>query len=359
MSFGKKNRKRSLSAAGKSKKRKLFLAILAVCCLIVPACLALFIWYQAALRQSAKTLRQEMVHTVSDDYTEYAAGAAKFADGQLYTYDEERINLLVMGIDGRGKAEENRNYGYGPRADSLYLVSIVPDSEEILLLNISRDSMTSIVILDSMGKYVCKSEKQLGLAFAAGDGLHQSSQMTADAVSDLLGGIPVHGYLSLYWEGILKLDQLFGPVTVNVSEELHNLDAATFPDVGEVALTPEQAMVYVQGRNIKTEGSNEERALRQHAYLQQLINNAWKKIRNNPLLVLRAWRSLQDYLVTDLTFAELLALRQLMKGNELQLRIVSLPGESTPGETWNEFHISEEEKEKLVRELFYTQEGNG
>ena len=41
--------------------------------------------------------------------------------GQMYSYRDGLINILCLGVDGRGKAEADDTYGFGPKADCIYL----------------------------------------------------------------------------------------------------------------------------------------------------------------------------------------------------------------------------------------------
>lgn len=275
-------------------------------------------------------------------------------NGDVYGYREDLVTLLCLGIDGRETAIENTAIGFGPRADSIYLAVLDLKQEKLTLLNISRDSMTSVHMFDSLGQDVGYYEMQLGLQYANGDGLEQSCELTAAAVSRLLDGIPIHGYCALYWNGIGALHEEIGPVAVWVPEDLKSLDPVTFPESGRVKLTRKQALVYVQGRDIRVTGSNETRSLRQQEYVKALAETGRRQIRRNPLKLFPILQTVKEYMITDLTSGEFLALASRLKDWDLSsLDIRMLPGQSLPSDFQDEYWVSPGEKQELLIELFY------
>lgn len=275
-------------------------------------------------------------------------------NGDVYEYREDLITILCLGIDGREKAQENTAIGFGPRADSIYLFVADLEQDKVTILNISRDSMAEVRLRDSLGQEKGFFKMQLGTQYAVGDGLEGSCRLMEEAVSKLLGEIPIHGCCALYWKGLGEAHQVLGPVTVVVSEELQKLDSETFPESGEIELTSEQALVYVQGRDIQVSGSNEERNDRQREYMQALYDVAKEKLKRNPLLGLSLWRAVEEYFVTDLTPSEIQALASLIYRMDIEdLEIRSFPGSYVFGDFQDELWLDEEEKQKLLTEVFY------
>lgn len=274
-------------------------------------------------------------------------------NGDVYEYREDLITILCLGIDGREEARENTAIGFGPRADSIYLAVVDLEQKELKLLNISRDSMAEIRLRDSLGQEAGFCEMQLGLQYAIGDGLEGSCHLMEEAVSKMLG-IPIHGSCALYWKGVGEIHEVLGPVTVEVSKELHELDSATFEEAGLTELTGEQALVYVQGRDIQVEGSNGERTERQKEYMQALYGSAREKLKRNPLMVFSLWHAVEEYFVTDLAPSEIQALATLFCQLDMdELEIRSFSGSYVFGEFQDELWLDEEEKLELLIEVFY------
>ena len=117
-----------------------------------------------------------------------------------------------LGIDGRGKAEESTAIGFGAKADCIILATLDTKEHTLAFLNISRDSVTPCRWFDSTGKEIGLYDYQLGLQYTMGDGLETSCEYMEEAVSRMLGGIPIHGYAALYWGGVAALQEETGPV---------------------------------------------------------------------------------------------------------------------------------------------------
>lgn len=277
-----------------------------------------------------------------------------FWNGDVYEYREDLITILCLGIDGRGEAEENTDFGFGPRADSIYLAVLDLEQEKVTLLNISRDSMANVHLFDSLGQDTGFCQMQIGIQYANGDGLEGSCQLMAETVSGFLNGVPINGYCALYWNGIGALQEQIGSLTLPVSEELKELDSKRFKESGLVELNSEQIMVYVQGRDIQVSGSNEERTGRQREYLQALYTKVKAKLKKNPFSIFSLWNTVSPYLVTNMTPSEVLALQSWVSDwNMEEIEIRSFAGEYVYGDFQDEYWVDEEQKEELLIELFY------
>ena len=248
------------------------------------AILAAVLAFSVSLRRGQEKLKE------TGSYFEKAADPMPDAgqlewNGEQYRYREGLINILFLGIDGRGKAEENSAIGFGAKADCIILVSLDTENDTFTFLNISRDAVTPIRWFDSTGKEIGLYDYQLGLQYTMGEGLETSCEYMEEAVSRMLGGIPIQGFCALYWNGVEKLHEELGPVTVEVPEELHELDPYHFLESGKMELTPEQAKIFVQGRDITKTGSNEIRLQRQQEYMRALYEKVKERVKKDPFSV--------------------------------------------------------------------------
>lgn len=279
--------------------------------------------------------------------------------GETYTYREHLVTILCLGVDGRGSAVENIEIGQGPKSDAIYLAVLDLEKKTLTLLNISRDSMAKIRIFDSLGMDVGLVDAQITLQYANGDGLASSCELTAAAVSRLLNGIPIDAYCALYWNSIKPLTDAVGPIPVEVPEYMTWVNPPVFHNSGYAELDGRQALEFVRERDIEEAGSNEVRSVYQQQFLQSLYTVTKEKIRKNPLMIWKIWKSVEDYVVTDLTLDQMLALGGLVgswKVEELDIR--SLPGECVEGRYHDEFWVDEVGKQKLILELFYEKQGS-
>lgn len=280
-------------------------------------------------------------------------------EGENYTYREHLVTILCLGVDGRAGAVENTEIGQGPKSDAIYLAVLDLEKESLTLLNISRDSMAKIRIFDSYGMDAGLVDAQITLQYANGDGLSSSCRLTSMAVSRLLNGIPIDAYCALYWNGIKPLTDTVGPVPVEVPEYMTWVNPPVFHESGYAELDGRQALEFVRERDIEEAGSNEVRSVYQQEFLQSLYSVTKKKIHENPLMAWKVWKAVKEYVVTDLTFDQLLALGSLVSSWKVEeLSIRSLPGESVEGRYHDEFWVDEWEKQELILELFYERQGS-
>lgn len=274
--------------------------------------------------------------------------------GEIYEYRRGLVTILCLGIDGRGKAVENRAFGQGPKSDAIYLAVLDTEREKITFLNVSRDSMAEIQVFDLRGDDVGFYEMQIALQFANGDGLHSSCELTCAAVSRFLGGIPIHGYAALYWSAVEPIVDLVGPVPAQIPEYMAEINPLFFPETGYTELDGRHAKEYVENRDVREDGSNELRTVYQREFLQSMYAVTKEKVLQDPKLALEMWKTAEDYLVTDLTMDEMLAvLLQARKWEMEELDIRYIPGESVEGKFYNEFWVDEAGKQELLLELFY------
>lgn len=276
-----------------------------------------------------------------------------FWEEELHAYREGIINILCLGIDGRGKAQESEAIGFGPKADFILLAVFDTKENKLTFLDISRDCVTPIRWFDSSGRDGGLVDYQLGLQYTLGNGLDTSCMLMEEAVSRMLGGVPIHGYCALYWKGVEALQEQVGSVTVVVPEELSKLDPVNFLYPGETELTPEQARIYVQGRDVEVTGSNEIRFLRQKEYMKAMYQKIRELVDRNPFSLFPLKEALEEYIVTDLEWDELLVLAREASKTSADLELLSVPGETVATMFQDEFHIHETKFAEMKKALFY------
>ena len=126
--------------------------------------------------------------------------------------------------------------------------------------------MTEIETRDLYGNYLQNSTAQLALAYAYGDGREESCQLTADAVSNLFYGLPIHGYCAINMEAIDLLNDMVGGVEVTIRDDFSQVDPS-MKEGTTMVLKGHQATTYVRSRSSVGDGTNEGRMNRQKEYL--------------------------------------------------------------------------------------------
>jgi len=211
--------------------------------------------------------------------------------GEAYNYNEDLINLLVLGIDKKVEEEGSE------QADSLYLLVIDKTKKHIEIIAISRSTIAAVSKLDINGNVFGKSKTQICLAYGYGKTPEQASRLTVDAVSGLFYGLPIQGYYTLYLDGIPSLLELIGDVEVTIPPDLDGVKEG-WVSGQKATITPETALDFLQTRG---DNSNEVRLSRHKDFLMTVYGKLKNGVASQPTLPLTMFGTLKDYSVTDLT----------------------------------------------------------
>ncbi|MDQ0170309.1 LCP family glycopolymer transferase [Paenibacillus tundrae] len=132
--------------------------------------------------------------------------------------NEEPFNALILGVDTRANDRG--------RSDTMIVLSVNPAQKSVLMLNIPRDTRTSIV-----GR---GTEDKINHAYAFG-----GVNMSVQTVEQFLG-VPMHYYLKVDMEGFARVIDLVGGVDVEnpfaFEYEGHQFDKGTIHLDGASAL---------------------------------------------------------------------------------------------------------------------------
>ena len=267
--------------------------------------------------------------------------------GETYEYNYNLRNVLFIGVD---KSDELREHeaGWAGQADCLILLSMDKDKQETTLLEISRDAMTDVETYGENDTYLGTQRMQIAAQYAYGDGQKRSCQLVTSAVSNLLYEIPIHSYVALSVDGIAKITELMGGVTITVPKDYTAIDPQ-FQEGATLNLKGEQAERYVRYRDKAVTGSNSERMERQTQFLEALaLQSQGKSVSWYQNLQAEA----EEYIVTDLTLDEMDRLSRYPMNKEIQM----VPGEVQQGEKYDEFIVDSEKLKEIVIKLFYKSE---
>ena len=131
-----------------------------------------------------------------------------------------------------------------------------------------------------------------------------SCENTVDAVSNMLYGIRIEGYISLNMDSIKILNHLAGGVPVTIEDDFSQSDSSLV--MGQnITLTDDQAMHYVHDRMNVGDGTNECRMRRQKAYVDALFPLYKAKLQADSGFVNEFYNNLSDYMVTDMSVGEM------------------------------------------------------
>ena len=274
--------------------------------------------------------------------------------GESYQYNNRITTILYAGVDSVGKMEESEQYGNKARADTIALVVMDEKKEKMSILSINRDTMTKIRRYTMNGNDKGLYETHIGYAYTYGDGGKVSCENLCEAVSLLMGGIPVNRYVVTNQDSMPYINDLAGGVTVTVPDS--SLEAE-YPELamGEtVTLDDSNIRAFLQYRDTEESFSNEGRMERQKTYLTAYI----EKIKSiDQKQIDETWNKLdimKENLQTNITRSQYLGLAELLRATDFSGEdILQLSGENREGELHDEFYPDQEALQQTIIELFY------
>ncbi len=237
---------------------------------------------------------------------------------------ERPINILVVGTkvlttDLDRPPPPNQKYqalvnSFDGLADTLMLLRFNPVDHRMAVLSIPRDTQ---VVIDGRGEAKINEANALG-----------GPALGAKTVSELLGGVPIDRYVRVNVQGIEKLVDALGGVTVYVPKNMHYQDDSQHLyinlKVGRQHLNGNQALQFLRFRY--DELGDIGRVQRQQALLRSLVEQSFRPgtLRRLPQVI----EVIKAHIDTNLSVDELMGLCGfLSQVKRSQVQMLMLPGE--------------------------------
>ena len=270
-------------------------------------------------------------------------------NGITYMLRPQLETYLFMGIDVDGPAKGNKSYSGGGQADVQLVLVVDNASQTWQVLQINRDSMVDVQVLGMTGEVLQTQTAQIATAHAYGDGTERSCRNAVTAVSNMLGGKTIDGYLALNMDAVAFLNDMVGGVPVTITSDFTMVD----PNLREgetVTLQGQQALTFVRSRKNVDDETNLSRMERQRQYLTALEE---KMSQQDEEFAIRAYDAVSDYMVTDMGSGTVADLGEKMKTYE-QLPLLTIAGKSgTDEEGSATYSLDQDSLQQTIVALFY------
>ena len=270
-------------------------------------------------------------------------------NGVKYYPRKDITVVMVLGINRTGKVEPTE-YNHGGSADMVALLIMDERDQVCNVLNLNRDMMVEMPVLNEHGKAVAVNKAQLAYSHAYGDGMKDSCRNVRATVSNLLYGLQIDYYMALNMDTIQIVNDSVGGVKVNVVDDFSQVDP-NLPK-GEVLLMGQQAVHFVQSRWYVGDELNLSRMERQKEYMRNFAPALKAKIHEEPAYALDIYGQIEDLIVTDCLAENFSRLASDYSDYPLG-DILSVPGNNVLGETYYEFYPDEKALDDMILELFY------
>ncbi|MEN9871420.1 MAG: hypothetical protein RLZZ171_2412, partial [Cyanobacteriota bacterium] len=264
------------------------------------------------------------------------------------------VNILLLGIkvvrsdlENRGIPYEKQDVGYDHLvnsfhglSDSMLLLRFDPEKEKVSVLSIPRDTRVNI-----RGYGVRKINH-------AND--YGGPALTARVASDLLGGVKIDRYVRVNVQGVEKLIDALGGVTVDVPKDMKYNDFSQhlYIDLkkGVQHLDGDKAMQFLRFRY--DEYGDISRVQRQQMLMRSAVEQTLK-----PATIVKIPKILsviQSHLDTNLTVRELMALSNFAsKTDRSGINMMMLPGDfNDPNERVSYWVPNENKIHRLMTQHF-------
>ena len=261
-------------------------------------------------------------------------------DGQRYTYSDAVDYYLVIGTDATGNNPDARQGFNGNMADFLMILAVNRTQKRFGFLQLDRDTMTDVPILDEKGEETGTSKEQLCIAHWYGQNEEQRNRNTVTTVSRLLGRIPIKGYYSINMKDVDKINHAVGGVQVTVEDDLTGIDPSMTPGA-VVTLKDDQVERYLRARMGVSDGTNISRMRRQRTYLQSLYSLVTGRLKEDPDYINGLYRELKEVVDSDLPAKEISQLAAEFREFE-GLGFKTLEGESVKGKAFYDGEVHAE-----------------
>ncbi len=278
----------------------------------------------------------------------YDNGDTLVYKGHRYKYNSQMISALIMGID-RDSLDYDNGVGYNGQADADILCALNPETNEISLIAINRDTIVGVNTYSQTGEFVETKDMQLCLAYAYGNGKETSCTNVATSVSRLFCNMPVQLYASIDEHAVAELNDMLGGVTVPE----YTSDGSTKTG-NKITLHGEEAFNYVKERNTKYFDSNIGRVNRQKDYITAFAKQAITATKSNLRLPIALYNSISDYMVTNIDISRISYIVTNYIDKPLTSKSYTLDGKLTEIDGRAAFIPDTDKLFQLILDVFYT-----
>lgn len=332
------------------KKQNNFILIIFVLVLVIVMAVVVIL---AMNRQktAAGTTGQESESIVSDTETvseKWQEGVITY-NGKKYQLNRAISTYLYLGIDKDEKVAPAKDAVSGGQADAQFLLIVNDKTKTLSVLAINRNTMTDIEVYDEEGNSLGKHRFQICLQHGFGDGMRGSCNMSVDAVSNLLYGMPINGYFAMNMGGLVQLNDAVGGVTVDVMQDIEDENKGVSLKEGEtVTLNGDEAYDYIRVRDTSVFDSSTARLNRQIQYITALTFQM-KALGVNKAMEI--YDSVSDYVVTNIEMNSLAEKVWDCKFDTTQ--VYHIPGETVMGDEYEEYNVDEDALYQMIIDIFY------
>ena len=177
-----------------------------------------------------------------------------------------------------------------------------------------------------------------------------------EAVSNLLGGLSIDGYIAVSMEALPLMNDGVGGVTVVMDENGLEKANPEFTPGKTITLDGKQAESYIRYRDIDEPQSALTRTERQKTYIQGFLRAAKVKAGKDESFVPRLLKDMGPYMITDMAKDRYMDMALAFLGSSQDIAgtdMLTLPGEAVETSVYDEYHPDKEQVLPIILDMFY------
>lgn len=208
---------------------------------------------------------------------------------------------LILGVDNKGSLQIDRDISEIGLSDGIFLVAEDTSKNKVHIIQIPRDTMTTITVTDDNSDPIGERVDHITRAWMYGDNHAKSGKYAMDAVSGVMGGLPINGYMAGSIDVIKLLNDYIGGVEVTVEEDgLEKADPA-FIKGETVLLEGDMAEKYLRARDKSIDFTAMTRMDRHRQYAVAFENKLLKLQKRNSDTIPGMFDLIEDNIMTDMS----------------------------------------------------------
>ncbi len=280
---------------------------------------------------------------------------------KVYEYREDALNFLLLGIDRRGElsSETKLTDWKAGQADVIFLLSLCKEDKTLSVIGIPRNSMVDVEVFDNKNECIDTIYDQICLQYGYAGGGELGLAKMAESVSELFGGLPIHGACAVSYDAVSELTKRLGGIEVVVPDDMtaYNRD---YVQGSTQILTEKNVVNYLRYRDMYTLGSPTVRLTRQKAFMKTAAARVLQEIKADPAFVKETYEAVKPYMNTDISLDEAVYIAaQALECTLSDGSFYQLSGEdkakyiNDEGDYYNEYYLDEEALKDLMMKVFY------
>ena len=139
---------------------------------------------------------------------------------EKYKYNDDMINILLLGIDKYHEVRPAANGRDGGQSDVILLLAMNPHTKIIDIIAVPRDTIARISIYNVDGTYDHDGYAQICLQHGYGDAMSVSNERAKNAISYLFYNLPINTVSSMNIAGVGALNDSIGGVTLDALQDV-------------------------------------------------------------------------------------------------------------------------------------------